>query len=334
MKSLHIFRAGTHTDQGGRTVTLSEADVAASAAAYDPALHEAPIVVGHPRTDAPAYGWVASASANGQDLSATPAQVDPAFSEMVQAGRFKKISTSFYAPDAPGNPKPGVWYIKHVGFLGAQPPAVKGLRSVAFADGEAGVVEFSDWALSSQASLWRRVREWLIAQFGQETADQVVPGYEVEFLRDQAQQPDPAPASTSPAFADPPQPEPTVTQEEIARLQADNARLQREAAQRAAAERHAASVAFAEARIAAGTLKPKHKDAVIGILDFAEAPPDERGSVSFGEADSMGAAFRALLEDMPAVVSFGEQASADRVKLPDNKNPLIADAEARAQAAR
>ncbi|MET4129062.1 hypothetical protein ACSSV6_002357, partial [Roseovarius sp. MBR-38] len=43
---LHIFRAGRHTAMSGQSLEFSEAQVSAIAAAYDPALHEAPIVIG------------------------------------------------------------------------------------------------------------------------------------------------------------------------------------------------------------------------------------------------------------------------------------------------
>ncbi|MBN8461629.1 MAG: hypothetical protein J0M01_02250 [Dechloromonas sp.] len=146
-KPLHIFRPGRHTAMSGAALEFSEADLAASAAAYDPALSEAPIVVGHPATDGPAYGWVKSLSFAGGGLEAEPDQVDPAFADMVAAGRFKKISASFYPPASPHNPAPGVYYLRHVGFLGAQPPAVKGLRAPAFAEGDDAVtveLEFSE----------------------------------------------------------------------------------------------------------------------------------------------------------------------------------------------
>ncbi|MDL6388248.1 peptidase, partial [Escherichia coli] len=71
--------------------------------------------------------------------------LDPQFAEMVTDGRFKKVSASFYLPDSPSNPKPGVLYLRHVGFLGAQPPSVKGLKQVSFSEQEEGVVEFADW---------------------------------------------------------------------------------------------------------------------------------------------------------------------------------------------
>ncbi|MBU1230253.1 MAG: hypothetical protein KKA55_08085 [Proteobacteria bacterium] len=141
---IHIFRPGTQTDVSGTTLAFTEAMLEASAKAYDPALHEAPLVVGPPQTDAPAYGWVQALAFSQSGLAASPHQVDPEFAELVRAGRFKKISASFYTPDSPQNPVPGVFYLRHVGFLGAAAPAVKGLKPVAFAAGEEGVVEFTD----------------------------------------------------------------------------------------------------------------------------------------------------------------------------------------------
>ncbi len=50
MKPFQIFRTGTHRTMAGQTLAFSVAELRASAEAYDPALHEAPIVVGHPST--------------------------------------------------------------------------------------------------------------------------------------------------------------------------------------------------------------------------------------------------------------------------------------------
>ena len=141
--SYEIFRAGTRTDANGNTVTITEADLAAAAQAYDPKVHEAPIVVGHPKADAPAYGWVKSLGVQNGVLTADFAQVDEGFADLVKAGRYKKVSASFYPPTSPNNPKPGVWTLRHVGFLGAQPPAVKGLSAISFAEGEV-YVEFTE----------------------------------------------------------------------------------------------------------------------------------------------------------------------------------------------
>lgn len=109
-------------------------------------------------------------------LAASPKELDPAFFELVRAGRFKTVSASFYLPNSPNNPKPGHLYLRHVGFLGAAAPAVKGLKPVEFSEHEEGVVAFTDIPLSSLFSLgrlMRNLREYLIGEKGQDTADRV-----------------------------------------------------------------------------------------------------------------------------------------------------------------
>jgi len=112
----------------GTDISFSQADLAAMAAAYDPAKHEAPIVIGHPQHNLPAYGWIKGLSAEGDDLYAEAGEVNPEFADMVKAGAFKKVSAAFYAQNS------GVYPLRHVGFLGAQPPAIKGLKQTEFAD--------------------------------------------------------------------------------------------------------------------------------------------------------------------------------------------------------
>ena len=144
MKHLAIFKTGRHQATSGEWLN-ADADWAKSVvAAYDISKHEAPIVIGHPQDNAPAYGWVESFSfdeASGT-LYADIAQVEPQFADLLAQGRFKKRSASFYSPNAAGNPTPGQPYLRHVGFLGAQPPAVKGLAD--FAAQTAPIFEFSE----------------------------------------------------------------------------------------------------------------------------------------------------------------------------------------------
>lgn len=139
---IQIFKAGQHTASNGSVFAFSESDIAATVASYQPELSEAPLVVGHPATDAPAYGWVGGLQLADGVLSAIPTDVDPAFAELVNSRRFSKVSAAFYAPDSPNNPVSGVYYLRHVGFLGAQPPAVKGLRSPQFAGDDEFVICF------------------------------------------------------------------------------------------------------------------------------------------------------------------------------------------------
>lgn len=336
---LEIFRAGTHAAMSGETFCFSDADLVATAAAYNPSVHEAPIVIGHPRHDAPAYGWVKSLAVQGGCLVAAADQVDPAFAELVSAGRYKKISASFYAPDAPNNPTPGVFALRHVGFLGAQPPAVKGLRSPEFADDEAGVIAFGDWDDRNNASMWRSLRDWFIAKFGLEEADRAVPPWKVDDLQASAAQPDiPAPDGTT-AFSDAvfspsfPQKDTTVllTPEQQAALAADNARLKAELdaarareAQAKTDQRRQGHVDYAESLIRAGHLAPKHKSAVVDVLCAAGGDK----VIAFADSDCLVTAIKGFLEDQK-VVEFGEFATGARAGAGAEKNPLIADAEAR-----
>lgn len=145
MKSLHIFKPGCFTTMNGQILEFTEADLEETARSYNPNLHEAPLVIGHPQHDSPAYGWTKELAFTSEGLIARPDQVDPAFAEMIADGRFKKRSAAFYPPDSRKNPVPGIYYLRHIGFLGATSPAVKGLRDIEFSD-DYGLltIEFSD----------------------------------------------------------------------------------------------------------------------------------------------------------------------------------------------
>lgn len=144
--NIHFLPAGTHTDTHGVTVEFSERDLAATVNAYDPAKHEAPLVIGHPKLNGPAYGWVKSLQLAADGAEAIPHQINPEFAELRESGAFKKVSASFYPPESPANPVPGVYYLRHIGFLGAMPPAIKGLREPQFSETDTDfiTVEFSE----------------------------------------------------------------------------------------------------------------------------------------------------------------------------------------------
>ncbi|WP_051284379.1 hypothetical protein [Desulforegula conservatrix] len=142
-KLMEIFSAGTHTDKNGKSREWTDADLANMAEKYNAQKdHEAPLVIGHPAENAPAWGWVESLKAEGSRLFAKCRQVAPEFAEMVNSGMFKKRSISLY-PDM---------LLRHVGFLGAQPPAVKGLKDFAFSGSEeCPEYEFQETNMSVEA---------------------------------------------------------------------------------------------------------------------------------------------------------------------------------------
>ncbi|AZD92043.1 MULTISPECIES: phage protease [Pseudomonas] len=336
MKPLHIFKPGTHTAMSGVSFDFSESDLAATVRAYDPTLHEAPMVIGHPKHDAPAAGWIKSLATTTQGLIAEPQQVDAAFAEQVAKGSYKKISASFYHPNAANNPVPGVYYLRHVGFLGAQPPAVKGLRPIELADGEEGVVEFSDYGHEVSSDMWRRFREWLIGKFDKETADQVAPSWAIDSLSEIARQPE---SGQQTAFSEPNRSTEvsSMSDQDNTALAAENKRLKADIAKRDKAARiaaqdaiHTSNVEYAEKLVAAG-MKPVHAPAVIAALDYAES---SETALEFGEDDArepLSDGLKAIFSDLAGGVSFSEVATKQRAgkTVPETTNPLLADAEAR-----
>ena len=135
---LDAFRAGNYDRKGEYSI----ADLAALCANYDPAKHEAPIVIGHPKLDGPAFGWVKAARMNGDVLQLQAGEVDPTFEAEVKAGKFKKRSIAFETLPDGSLKKP--LELRHIGFLGAVPPHVKGLRDAHFSDASFDEIEFSD----------------------------------------------------------------------------------------------------------------------------------------------------------------------------------------------
>ncbi|HIF5574523.1 peptidase [Pasteurella multocida] len=320
MELIEIFKAGKRVDANGQIVEITTGDLQQAVEAYDPAFHESPVVIGHPKDNHPAYAWVKSLQLEGDILKAELSQVDPEFAEMVEKGRYKKVSASFYLANSQANPKQGSLYLRHVGFLGAVPPAVKGLRNPEFAEGEEGVVDFSDW---TEATLWRRLRDWFIGKHGQEEADKVLPDYLVGSVQEEAVRNSLQPQKAeSPIFNEPTQQqgEPEMSAEEKAeleRLKAENQQLKDEKAQAEAQKAEAQlnqtkaeNADFAESLVNAGKLAPVAKEKAIELLNCA-AVQSAGGVVEFGEGENILTAIKAFLDAQPQIIQFGEVATKD-----------------------
>lgn len=344
LDGVELIKPGPAVAMSGVAFDFTPAIVADLADSYDPALHEAPHVKGHPATDDPALGWVVGVSVNAQgrlqlDRSR---QVDAAFAGDVAAGRFKQRSLSIYTPSAPNNPTPGRHYIKHVGWLGAAPPAIKGLRgnatTHAFAEAEPGVLSFGGWDDEVNAGLWRRLRDWLIGQFGTETADKVIPPWEVDNLLREALQPakpEPLfPTTTPMAYAEGAPAVTTAAQDPNAAaqaaLQARQAELDRreaavttaEAAQAAALKsaRNAGLAAFADSMVQQGRVLPAER---AQLLVAMQALPADSVVVEFADGDPTKPVdvpvlqvLQSFIKGLPPRVEFAELASARNTAQP------------------
>lgn len=135
-EGLEIFRAGDYGELG----SFSEQDIEEIAAEYDPSKHEAPIVKGHPEIDAPAFGWIKKLFRRGASLFADGEIVEE-LKDQIEQGLYRKVSAAIYKSFASTGKK----YLRHLGFLGAVPPVVKGMAGIQFADtGEFSEFEFSE----------------------------------------------------------------------------------------------------------------------------------------------------------------------------------------------
>lgn len=336
MKPIKIFRVGNHTDMSGVTRNYTREMLSECVAAYSPEVHEAPFVLGHPKHDDPALGWADHLELDDDGiLWAYPKKVDAEFAENVNAEKHNKVSSSFYLPDSANNPTPGKLYLRHVGFLGAMPPAVKGLGSVKFAEDEQGVVEFGDWGFELAADLFRKWRDYLIDDLGQEKADLIAPNWMIESLREYANA---SPKDVEAAFSEHykpsnsvPLPEETKTAREI-ELEQQLAQVNAAMAAKENAEKEASFSEFVESLVAGGKMPPKLKANAMTLLKAAGQQDQQvvnfaEGEVSFSEGIK---SFLNQVFDSP-IVNFGEKNPKRDVnpKINQTENPLIADAKSR-----
>lgn len=332
---INIFRSGKHTTAAGNVIEFTPAEMAKSAKAYDPKLHRAPLVLGHPKHNAPALGWVEAVAFTEPKYNAEADKVDPALKALVKSGKYGPVSASFYSPDSPTNPVPGTWYLRHVGFLGAFPPSVKGLDPVEFAEGEAGIVEFVDWSPQDIATTFRSLRDWILAKFGIEDADKAVPSYTVDSLSAQATREMDQQIAANPLFTEatttttsvdaPPPPEETMSKEMEAKQKDLEAREAKLALDQAANDKRAADLAadeakknragvaeFVESLSKEGRVLPRDVAPLVEVLvgiapsatvEFSE--PGANASVQKPTAEFL----KAFLKSLPQQVDFAERAA-------------------------
>ena len=134
-KWVEIARTGTFTDSVGRPQTFTEQDLDAIARTYDPDRRDAPLCIGHPKDNAPAFGWVEKLKHEGAKLFATFAHVPGEVKKLVAKKHYRHVSMSLM-PDRVS--------LRHVALLGAAQPAIDGLRAVELNDGgDAITVDFA-----------------------------------------------------------------------------------------------------------------------------------------------------------------------------------------------
>jgi hypothetical protein len=311
---IEIFKSGTHTDSAGNKKTWTDQDLDAIVAKYNPAEHEAPAAIGHPEHNAPAFGWVESLERKGNTLYATFKDLVPEFVDMLKKGLFKKRSISIY-PDLT---------LRHVGFLGAMPPAIKGLADIKFNDAEATTIEFSDVRMSTVGRVFQRIREFIIEKFGIDVADTVVNEWEIDELKreETSEEVSSAFSETSKGGEGMPTVEELQRQLEAEKAKtasfsesdkakdAETAKLKKDLADEKAKNQRAEFAAFCDSDEMKEKITPAMKPAVLDFMEILSGVE----SYEFAEGDgkvrkSPAEAFKGFLKALPKQVDFSEVAT-------------------------
>jgi hypothetical protein len=229
---------------------------------------------------------------------------------MVRRGLFKKRSAAFYNDGT----------LRHVGFLGAMPPAVKGLADVAFAEGETASFEFGEDIRAAPAETDPSTKNATQSDPRKEEKSMQFKEF-IQKLKDlltgiEGQVTDP-PAGKAFSEAD------LETARKQAAEEAAKAERDKVTAEFAEKERTARQAArkaeisgWCESMIKAGKMTPAMVK--FGVPDMMLAFAGMEGEIEFGEGDGKVKAtlfdrFKGLFEtELPKVVEFKEIATRDK----------------------
>lgn len=330
-----LAKVGKYQDRFGKLVELTRERLTKCVEQYKPDTYQSPITVGHPGSvKEPAWGKVGALKFENDTLYFQPSRLVAEFAEMVNKGMYTQVSAGFNTEN---------WSLTHVAFLGAKPPAIKGLKEVMAVEFAApvekvtildtseaaapwlGKAEFSspaeNWLviqMKSAARLFRNLKNTLIEKDGQEKADDTLPEYFIEDL-----------------MRDPPQQDVTTQfsqggdivniEKELATekgktaelstkvntLESENLALKAELDTIKIADRKKQHAEFCEGLIRQGKLSADQKEATVALM----MQLDNGGKAEFSDGSKQDAlaVFKKQLESRPHVAEFGEFMTHERM---------------------
>lgn len=301
-----IFRTGNHTDGLGKTKIWTEEDLKDIAAKTDLQEFSVPLVVGHPKCNYPAYGFVSELKVEGGTLFAKAKDVSEKFEEFVKSSA-KGRSIALEGGR-----------LKHIGFLAVENPAVRGLAEIEFAEAEnLETYEFgiSAWSVNykfEQAGrIFQKLRDLLIEKYGLETADNVIAQWWIDDLKTALQD---ETGKALNAFAEKLTEELNLkinqnqTQsdfsEQLQAKDAENAKLLEQIAALNQQKRQDDFTAFCDELVQKGQVTPAQKELAVKCFNEASKPT----SYEFSEdgKHTVIDAVKELLSALPKQIEFGE----------------------------
>jgi len=177
---MEMMKVGVVTDSRGRefTWTREHFDRFAASYSFDDDARASPVVLGHPKDNAPRLGYISKVWRDEDTLCCSAEVMEELYNAMEQ-GLYPNRSISVGINDP---------VIYHLGILGACMPAFADLAPVAFsAPDPETVAEFTSsqtaWRLNNIGDMLGNMREWIIAKFSLDDADKAIPGYVVDMLK-------------------------------------------------------------------------------------------------------------------------------------------------------
>jgi len=301
---VEVFRTGRQRDSVGNVRNWTDDDLDKIISQYEPAKHEAPAVIGHPKDNSPAYGWVEALKKENDLLLAKFKDVVPEFGEAIRRGLFKKRSIALY-PDL---------RLRHIGFLGAAPPAVKGLSNIKFSDDDNLItLEFADKEDSNKHSKKKREGEAMSFK------EKMIAFYEtlsesefVEYFKGQKHSTDPKEKKDDPVtFSEADMK--AATDAAIAKaVKETEAKSEKEFAEKEEILRVSKTneeiKSFCDGLSREGKIIPAWVK--LGVKEFMESLVDDSTSLQFGEGAKQTKLdfFKSFLAALPEVIDFSEVA--------------------------
>lgn len=310
---VRLFYAGEHQDKTGKIQKWTIADLDQMVANH--ARWAAPAVIGHQPNDGPRYATIKDLKREGENLFGRFHRINGTFRDLVTSGQLPDLSIA-----AVRDADIGCW-LKHVAFLGCEPPALEGLEPMSQFSGHQAAQAF-EFAMGGESAefddceaeinlagcvlgmleVFARMRDQLIADKGVDEAEKVIGSWNLDWMRQQAtsaqerfQQErrayfDKKYASDEPGAANfskhhGQEGQTVITQEQLAAEKQRADAAQAELAEFKRAQTNAAVTAAVAGWVSQGKVLPHQKT---GMAEFCMALHAQPQEFSFSRADGQG----------------------------------------------
>jgi len=279
-----VFRAGTHKDSKGREVVKTKADLDAIIKNFEKAEEKPPLVIGHPKFDAPRYGTVSELKRKGKVLYAKANNVYEKFAKAVADNLFPKRSIAIKENS-----------LKHLGF-GGYYPAVQGMADLEFSVFELTELEDEETELFELSEL----------NFSEDTViKKIVSGIKHYFKEESMAEKE---KNETPETN-----QETKTDEEIKNLKDENESLKKEKSdlenrltnleekdqKRDQKEKEKEVSDFCDSLVAQGKITPAEKDEHFSILNALKGDAEHNFSEGDDKSKSPFETYKKKLDDRP-----------------------------------